>query len=94
MYGISIGTVDYVDLADSPDSTRRCVRFGVFLLKDGDRRCAALIRGPDPHGPMQEAMIELISADQDFASELMAELRRLAVEHSVLRGQGADHGSG
>lgn len=58
MYGISIGTVDYVDLADSPDSTRKCVRFGVFLLRDGARRCAALIRGPDPHGPMQEAMID------------------------------------
>ena len=94
MYGVSIGTVDYVDLADSPDSTRKCVRFGVFLLRDGDRRCAALIRGPDPHGPMQEAMIELISADQDFASELMADLRRLAVEHSVLRGKVLNMGQG
>ena len=36
--GVDIGPVDYVDLADSPDTTRSCVHFGLFLLSDGDRR--------------------------------------------------------
>jgi cell division protease FtsH len=95
-FGIGVGPVDYVDLADSPDSTRSCVRFGMFLLSDGERRCAALIRGADPHGPMQQAMIEVLAEDREFGSEVLAELRRLAVEHSVLRGQvltmGSDEG--
>jgi cell division protease FtsH len=85
--GIGLGPVEYVDLADSPDTTRSCVKFGLFLLRDGDRRSAALIRGDDPHGPMQNALIEVIAEDREFASGVLAELKRLSIEHSVLRGQ-------
>ena len=65
MHGIGIGPVDYVDLADSPDSTRSCVHFGLFLVRDGERRCAALIRGADPHGHMNAAMIEVVAEERD-----------------------------
>jgi cell division protease FtsH len=85
-HGVGLGPVDYVDVADSPTTTRSCVRFGIFLLSDGDRRAGALLRGADPHGPMQGAMIELIADDRTYGREVLAELRRLAVEHSVLRG--------
>jgi hypothetical protein len=84
--GVRIGPVDYVDLADGPGSTRSCVRFGMFLLSDGEQRAAALLRGADPHGPMQAAMIELVAPDRAYAHEVLSELRRLAVQHSVLRG--------
>jgi hypothetical protein len=86
-FGVGVGPVEYVDMADSPDTTRSCVRFGVFLLDDNGYRSAALLRGTDPHGPMQGAMIEIVSADPEASRRLMAELRRLAVELSVLRGQ-------
>lgn len=86
-YGIGVGPIDYVDLADSPDSTRSCVRFGLYLLSDGTEKAAALLRGADPHGPIQQAMIEVLAEDRILAHEILAELRRLAVEHSVLRGQ-------
>lgn len=86
-YGVGIGPVDYVDLADAPDSTRSCVRFGLYLLSDGARKAAALLRGADPHGPMQQAMIEVLADDRSYAHEFLSELRHLAVEHSVLRGQ-------
>jgi hypothetical protein len=86
-FGVGIGPVDYVDLADSPDTTRSCVRFGLYLLSDGPRRAAALLRGADPHGPMQQAMIEVLAEDRARAHSILSELRRLAVEHSVLRGQ-------
>jgi hypothetical protein len=76
-----------MDIADSPDSMRNCVRFGVFLLRDGDRRAAVLLRGADPHGPMQQAMVEIVAREASFGREVLAELRRLAVERSVLRGQ-------
>lgn len=87
LVGIGIGPVEYADLADSPDSTRSCVRFGVFLLDDGGTRAAALLRGSDPHGPMQSAMLEIVATDQEAGRSLMGELRRLAVERSVLRGK-------
>ena len=64
MHGVGVGPVEYVDLPDSPDSTRSCVHFGLFLIRDADRRCAALIRGADPHGPMSAAMIEVVSVDR------------------------------
>ena len=87
-YGVGLGPVEYVDMADSPDTTRSCVRFGVFLFVDENgKRSAALLRGADPHGPMQSAMIEIVGADPQASRRLMAELRRLAVEGSVLRGQ-------
>src|SRR5579871_4990047 len=86
-FGVTIGPVDYQDVADSPDSTHPCVGFGLFLLREGDQRAAVLLRGADPHGPMQQAMIEVLATDPPYARTLLAELRRLAVERSVLRGQ-------
>ncbi len=85
--GARVGSVDYVDMPDSPDSTRSCVRFGIFLMGEGPQRAAALLRGASPHGPMQEAMIEVIAPEPDFGRAILAELRGLAVEFSVLRGQ-------
>jgi hypothetical protein len=82
-----VGPVDFEDVADSPDSTRSCVRFGIFLLDDAGLRSAVLLRGADAHGPMQNAMIEVISVDPASGKGVMEELRRLAVERSVLRGQ-------
>lgn len=84
---IGLGPVEYVDLADSPDTTRSCVKFGLFLLRDGGQRCAVLLRGEDPHGPMQNALIEVISEERELATEVLAELKHRSVEHSVLRGQ-------
>ena len=92
--GVGVGPVEYADMADSPDSTRSCVRFGVFLLTENGHRAAALMRGADPHGPMQNAMVEIVDADPAAGKGLMAELRRLAVERSVLRGQVLTMGPG
>jgi cell division protease FtsH len=85
--GVGLGAVDYADIADSPNSTCRCVQFGLFLLADGDARIAVLLRGEDPHGPMDSAMLELLGPDDDFVGSTLAELRQLALDHSVLRGQ-------
>jgi cell division protease FtsH len=85
---VDVGPVEYQDLADSPFTTRRCVRFGLFLLADGARRLAVLVRNADPHGPMQEAaMLEVIADDEAAGRQLLVDLRALAVRHSVLRGQ-------
>ncbi len=85
-YGVRIGPVEYVNVADSPDSTRSCVRFGLFLLTDGDQKAALLLRGADPHGPMQSAMLELVGPNSEFTESLLEELKQLATQKSVLRG--------
>ncbi|HTZ09521.1 MAG TPA: ATP-binding protein [Acidimicrobiales bacterium] len=91
---VGIGPVDYVDAADGPDSTRSCVTFGLFLLDDGGQRSVALLRGADTHGPMRAAMLELLAADGAVSRAVLGELRRLAVRHSVLRGQVLAFGPG
>jgi cell division protease FtsH len=84
---VPVGPVEYVDMADAPDSTRSCVRFGVFLLRDEGHGAAVLLRGADPHGPIQSAMLEILDPDQDSARRVLAEVRRLTVDRSVIRGQ-------
>ncbi len=83
---LGLGPVEYADVPDSPDSTRRCIQFGVFLLSDADVRVAMLLR-KDERGPVHQMVLELIAADPAVAEDTLAELRRLAVRHSVLRGQ-------
>lgn len=86
-FGVGIGPVDYVEMPDSPDTTRSCVRFGLFLLSEGERRCAALLRDEDTHGPIQNAMLELVAIDAGQSRAVLDELKALAIERSVLRGQ-------
>ena len=86
MSGLGLGPVEYADVPDSPDSTRRCIQFGVFLLSDGDARVAMLLR-KEERGPVHQIGLELIAADPAVAEDVLAELRQLTVRYSVLRGQ-------
>ncbi len=85
-FRVGIGPPDYIDVPDSPDSTRTCIQFGVLLMADGDERWAVLVRIED-RGPFQQAVLEVVSKEKTASQDLLAELRRLAVLHSVLRGQ-------
>jgi hypothetical protein len=64
------------------------------LLSEDSHRAAALLRAEDPHGPMQSAMVEIVDPDPEAGKALMGELRRLAIERSVLRGQVLSMGPG
>lgn len=85
-FRVGLGPPDYVDVPDSPDSVRSCIQFGVLLMSDADDRWAVLIRIED-RGPFKQAVLEVVSKEKARSGDLLAELRRLAVEHSVLRGQ-------
>lgn len=85
-FRIGIGPPDYADVPDSPDTTRSCVQFGVFLIADAGERSAILLRKED-RGPFQQAVLEIISEDKAVSESVLADIRRLAVLHSVLRGQ-------
>jgi hypothetical protein len=85
--GIGVGAVDYVSLADGPGSARLCVQAGLYLVRDRDRLCVVLLRGPQEHGPHQAVTVEVLSEDRGYAEAVVADVRRLTVERSVFRNQ-------
>src|SRR3954451_2679943 len=81
-----VGPPDWVHVPVSPDDTPPCVTFGFYLV-DATPPLAMLLRGPDPQVGRDGVQLEILSADPDVAGEIVAELRRLAVELSPVRGQ-------
>jgi cell division protease FtsH len=81
-----IGAVDYATVPVSVDKERTCVRFGLYLIDDGRRRFAVLLRGGNPeHGV--PAMLEVLAPSADDARTWLAELREERAACNVLRGQ-------
>jgi len=81
------GPVSYEMRATGPHTERRIVAFGVRLLSFAGHPIAIVQRGASPRHGEQTARLEILSADQDAATELVTELRRLMVERSVLKGR-------
>lgn len=85
--GFTPGPVDYVSAATGPESERRVVSFGVRLITVDGHRVAVLQRGAKPEFGRNGAKLEILAADEGGAGALLSALRRLMLEHSVLRGQ-------
>lgn len=86
--GMRIGGVAMCDLPSGPDNAvRSCVQCGLYLYEDGDLRMAVLLRGSDQRGPQPDVTLEVAATDPDAARALLAEVRALAVAHSVYRRQ-------
>jgi ATPase family associated with various cellular activities (AAA) len=73
--------------AGSGGAIRTCVRCGIYLVTEGGARFAILLRAPDHHDPMEEVTLEVAADDARRAEQVVAEIRQLAVEHNVFRGQ-------
>jgi hypothetical protein len=82
----TVGPPDWVHVPVSPDDTHPCVSFGLYLV-GGENPFAVLLRGPDLQVGQESVQLEILAPDPDVAGELVAELRRLAVELSPVRGQ-------
>ena len=81
------GPVDYVSSPVGPTAERRVVSFGLRLLTVHGHRVAVLQRGARPEYGRLGARLEILAADEAGSAGLLAELRRLMLERSVLRGQ-------
>jgi ATPase family associated with various cellular activities (AAA) len=68
-------------------ATRACVRCGLYLISEGQARLALLFREASPHSGRDQATLEVLCADSDRAAAVLGEIRALALEHSVFRGQ-------
>jgi hypothetical protein len=86
--GLGVGNVSTVALPSGPGGvTRSCVLCGLYLVTDGEYRYALLLRGPVQHGPVEDVSLEVAAADAGLADRILGEVRQLAVEHNVYRGQ-------
>ena len=85
-HGLVVGPPDWVHVPVSPDDTHPCVTFGFYLVESSPP-LAMLLRGPDPQVGRDAVQLEIMSGDPDTAGEIVAELRRLAVRLSPVRGQ-------
>ena len=87
-YGAAaVGAAITTALPCGPDGqTRGCVSNGIYLVRDGEDRLALMLL-PSGIGPRQEVTLQVVGADQGHVERVLAEIRRLAVERSVFRGQ-------
>ncbi|MFB2583251.1 AAA family ATPase [Herbiconiux sp. P15] len=93
------GPVDYVSVADGPDSVRRVMSFGLVLLHVDGRPVVAMQRAAKPERGRSTASLEVLSADAEVAGAFLAEFSRRMLSLSVLRGQvlsftGNEYGNG
>jgi len=93
-YGPRPGNVARVNVAAGPDGeVLACVQCAVYLVSDGPRRAAVLVRGADPDSGESQVMVQVVGSDPDWAQQLAGRLRALATEHNVFRGQVLSFGS-
>ena len=82
------GNVATANMACGPDgAVRPCVQCAIYLVGEGDRRTALLLRGAERHGPHEHVTLQVMSTRPGAAADAAAEVRRLALEHNVFRGQ-------
>jgi hypothetical protein len=81
------GPVDYSNLPVGDGRKLACVQFGLYLVHDGDRPLAVLVRGADSRGFGQAGVsVEVMAVEQAAAEEFLADLRNRARTHNVYRG--------
>ena len=81
-----VGQVDYVSVATGPDTRRRTIGFGMRLFHFDGVPVGVFQRSGNPRYGQEHATVEVMAGD-DVAAALLEEARRLATDHSVLRGQ-------
>jgi hypothetical protein len=92
-WGTRPGNVATVTLATGPGgASRSCVECAIYLVDDGERRLALLLRGPDEGGGHQGVSLQVV-ADDGTGADVGAQVRDLALEHNVFRSQVVGFGS-
>ena len=81
-----IGAVDYAAVPVSVDEERTCVRFGLYLVDDGRRRLALLIRAGNPMQGIS-ANLEVLAPTAEDGRAWLAQLRDERAACNILRGQ-------
>ena len=81
------GNVATVNIASGPDGqVRACVVCAIYLVSEGERRTAVLLRGPDEDGE-HGVLLQVVSTEPGAAAQVASDVRGLALAHNVFRGQ-------
>lgn len=84
-YGPRPGNVARVNVASgAAGQVSACVLCGLYLITVGDRRAAVLLRAGDRH---EGLAVQVVSTDDEYALQVAAEIRELAVVKNVFRRQ-------
>ncbi|RJK95470.1 ATP-binding protein [Vallicoccus soli] len=88
-HGPRPGPLATVNLATGPSGeVRPCVRCGLVLVEEASgARTVLLVRGPEPHGMQEGVVVQALSTEEGAGAAALADVRRLALEHNVFRGQ-------
>jgi hypothetical protein len=87
-FGPRPGTASRVNRAGGPDGeVRACLQCALLLVTEGDVRTAVLVRGPEAEMGRPMATVQVVSTAPGGAAATAAEIRRLALERNVFRGQ-------
>jgi hypothetical protein len=87
--GGALGQVEYVQVATGPgaDDHRNVVASGLWLFRYQGSPVAVRMQAPSPQMMRPSGALDVLAADQEVSRELVAEVRDLMQEHSILRGQ-------
>ena len=83
---VTEGPVQYVNIP-LDDQVIACVQCGLYLIGEGERRLAVLVRGPSEMGITRNVNVEAMGVDRSQAEEFLAELRLLIRKRNVYRGR-------
>jgi hypothetical protein len=87
-YGPRPGNVSWVNLPSGPDGeVVRAVRAGLYLVRAAETRVVVLVVTGDPEMGMAAVQLQVAADQPGAAARAAAEIRALAVEHNVFRGQ-------
>jgi hypothetical protein len=81
------GPIEYVDITLGESETVTCIRSGVMLITDGERRLAALVSTSDSGIGRNQIRVEAMAPERGDAEAFLAEVRRGIRERNVYRGR-------
>jgi len=86
---VPVGQVDYLrlDTGPRPEDTRQVISSGIRLFRHDELPVAVRILGRNPHVGREAAVLEVLAPERERAERLVARLRALMDERSILRGQ-------
>lgn len=83
-----LGSVAMANQPSGPDGeTHPCAQCALYLVNDAEGPLAILLRGSDSRGSQQSVLVEVMAADPERASTVLADIRIGADERNVFRGQ-------
>lgn len=86
-HGPRPGNLARVSLASGPDTVLACMRCGIYLVREGQRRTVILFRGAERQFGEPEATVQVVSTQPGYAAQVAAQIRASSVTHNVFRGQ-------